>query len=72
MRFEDAVLHGCIPLLIMDRTHAALESVLDLDSFTLRINEAAVDEHLPSLLKAISTDQVGCGGVTYGVLGPGG
>ncbi|KAG2489065.1 hypothetical protein HYH03_012501 [Edaphochlamys debaryana] len=58
MRMEDAVLHGCLPLIIMDRTHALFESILDLDSFSLRIEEAAVNEHLPNLLKAISQGQI--------------
>ncbi|KAG2488355.1 hypothetical protein HYH03_013045 [Edaphochlamys debaryana] len=58
MRFEDAVLHGCLPLIIMDRTHALFESILDIDSFSIRIKEAAVDEHLPSLLKSISPEQI--------------
>ncbi|KAG2488357.1 hypothetical protein HYH03_013047 [Edaphochlamys debaryana] len=58
MRFEDAVLHGCLPLIIMDRTHALFESILDIDSFSIRIKEAAVDEHLPSLLKSFSPEQI--------------
>ncbi|GFR45050.1 hypothetical protein Agub_g6421 [Astrephomene gubernaculifera] len=58
MRFEDAVLHGCLPLILMDHTHAVFESVVDIDAFSLRINEEAVDEHLPLLLKAISPEQI--------------
>ncbi|PNH08721.1 hypothetical protein TSOC_004706 [Tetrabaena socialis] len=58
MRFEDAVLHGCLPLIIMDNTHAVFESIVDIDSFSLRITEAAVNEHLPYVLKAISADQI--------------
>ncbi|PNW76519.1 hypothetical protein CHLRE_11g467660v5 [Chlamydomonas reinhardtii] len=58
MRFEDAVLHGCLPLVIMDRTHAVFESILDIDGFSLRISEAALDEHLPALLKAIAPEQI--------------
>ncbi|KAG2488354.1 hypothetical protein HYH03_013044 [Edaphochlamys debaryana] len=58
MRFEDAVLHGCIPLIIMDRTHVIFESILDIDSFAIRINEASVNDHLPNILNAISDEQV--------------
>ncbi|GIL93384.1 hypothetical protein Vretimale_17471 [Volvox reticuliferus] len=58
MRFEDAVLHGCLPLIIMDGTHAVFESIVDLDAFSLRISENAVNEHLPQLLMAISPDQI--------------
>ncbi|GAX75783.1 hypothetical protein CEUSTIGMA_g3226.t1 [Chlamydomonas eustigma] len=36
-RFEDAVLHGCIPVIIMDNTQVPFESILDLQSFAVRI-----------------------------------
>ncbi|KAG2493469.1 hypothetical protein HYH03_008286 [Edaphochlamys debaryana] len=58
MRFEDAVLHGCLPLIIMDHTHALFESILDIDSFSLRIRESAVNDHLPNLLSAIAPEQI--------------
>ena len=38
-RAEDAVLHGCIPVVIMDDVHAVYESILDWDGFAVRINE---------------------------------
>ena len=41
-RLEDAVLHGCIPVIIADRVHAVFESVLDIDSFAVRVAEADV------------------------------
>ncbi|KXZ53466.1 hypothetical protein GPECTOR_7g916 [Gonium pectorale] len=52
-RLEDAVLHGCIPVIIMDRVHAVFESILDVDSFSVRIAEANVDRIL-EILKAVS------------------
>ncbi|KXZ48538.1 hypothetical protein GPECTOR_27g709 [Gonium pectorale] len=58
MRMEDAVLHGCLPLIIQDRVHTVFETVLDIDSFSIRITEDAVDEHLPRLLKAIAPEQI--------------
>ncbi|EFJ49814.1 acetylglucosaminyltransferase [Volvox carteri f. nagariensis] len=57
-RFEDAVLHGCLPLIIVDNTHVLFESIIDVDSFSLRISEAALNEYLPHLLTAISPDQI--------------
>ena len=38
-RAEDAVLHGCIPFVIMDNTHAVFESILDWDTFSIRIKQ---------------------------------
>ncbi|KAG2481857.1 hypothetical protein HYH03_019181 [Edaphochlamys debaryana] len=51
-RLEDAVLHGCIPVIIFDRVHAVFESILDLDSFSVRIAEADVEKIL-DILKAL-------------------
>ena len=42
-RAEDSVLHGCIPVVIMDNVHAVLESILDWDRFGLRVNERRYD-----------------------------
>ena len=36
-RAEDAVLHGCVPVVIMDGVHVVFESVLDWSSFSVRI-----------------------------------
>ena len=33
------MLHGCIPVVVMDEVHAVLESILDWDRFGLRITE---------------------------------
>ncbi len=51
-RAEDAVLHGCIPVVIMDNVHAVLESALDWDSFALRINERSAED-LPVVLRSL-------------------
>ena len=42
------MLHGCIPVVIMDNVHAVFESILDWDSFSVRIQE----EFLESLPQA--------------------
>ncbi len=51
------MLHGCIPVVIMDNVHAVLESALDWDSFALRINERSAED-LPQILKSLSPDRV--------------
>ncbi|KAG1665166.1 hypothetical protein FOA52_005547 [Chlamydomonas sp. UWO 241] len=56
-RAEDAVLHGCIPVVIMDRVHAVFESILDWDLFSVRVAESEV-ESLPQILAAISDARV--------------
>uniref|UniRef100_A0A7R9V264 Exostosin GT47 domain-containing protein n=1 Tax=Chlamydomonas euryale TaxID=1486919 RepID=A0A7R9V264_9CHLO len=56
-RAEDAVLHGCIPVVVMDRVHAVFESVLNWDLFSVRVAEAEV-ERLPEILAAIPEDKV--------------
>jgi hypothetical protein len=57
MRAEDAVLHGCIPVVIMDEVHAVYESIPDWDSFSVRVNQASV-KHLPEILLSIPKDKV--------------
>jgi hypothetical protein len=47
-RAEDAILHGCIPVIIMDEVHAVYESILDWDGFSLRINQDSV-QYLPQV-----------------------
>jgi hypothetical protein len=49
---EDAILHGCIPVIIQDNVHLPFETILDYDSFSVRIDEGAAS-HLPHILKAI-------------------
>ena len=36
-RFEDAVLHGCIPVILQDGVHTPWESVLDAQSYSIRV-----------------------------------
>ena len=35
-RFPDAMLHGCIPVIIMDNTHGPYENILDYSQVTTR------------------------------------
>ncbi|KAG2491270.1 hypothetical protein HYH03_010277 [Edaphochlamys debaryana] len=57
-RAEDAILHGCIPLVIMDGVHAAFESIIEWDAFALRVREEAVNEDLPKFLLSFSREQL--------------
>lgn len=43
-RLEDAVLHGCVPVIIMDNVHVSFESVIDYASFAIRINETQLEQ----------------------------
>eukprot|EP00798_Chlamydomonas_sp_ICE-L_P028399 gene28399-31534_t len=56
-RAEDAILHGCIPFVIMDNVHAVFESVLDWSKFSIRINESDI-ARTPDILSAITDAQV--------------
>lgn len=49
-RAEDAILHGCVPVVIMDGVHVVYESILDWSSFSIRIPEADIDQTLEILL----------------------
>jgi Exostosin family len=43
-RAEDAVLHGCIPVLIQDRVEEKFSSVVNYSAFALRIAEADIEK----------------------------
>ncbi|GIL47978.1 hypothetical protein Vafri_4701 [Volvox africanus] len=51
-RMEDAVLHGCIPVIIIDNVHVAFESIIHVDAFTVRIDEAQLPK-IVEILQAI-------------------
>lgn len=38
-RAEDSILHGCIPVVIMDEVDPVLATALDWDSFSIRVKE---------------------------------
>ena len=57
-RFEDSVLHGCIPVIAgQDGIEMPFSSVLDMDLFTLRVDRAEL-KHIPKILKAIPQKRV--------------
>ncbi|EFJ41258.1 hypothetical protein VOLCADRAFT_119761, partial [Volvox carteri f. nagariensis] len=49
-RLEDAVLHGCIPVIVIDEVHVVFESILNVDSFAVRIDE----QQLPQILDILA------------------
>ncbi|EFN56537.1 hypothetical protein CHLNCDRAFT_51514 [Chlorella variabilis] len=55
-RMDDAMLHGCIPVIIMDNVHVSFESILDLAAFTVRIPQADA-ERLPEVLAAVPEER---------------
>ncbi|KAL4452532.1 hypothetical protein ABPG75_008194 [Micractinium tetrahymenae] len=55
-RMEDAMLHGCIPAIIVDEVDVSFESILDYSAFTVRIAEADA-EKLPEILQAIPEER---------------
>ena len=40
-RAEDAVLHGCLPVVVMDDVDPVFASILDWDSFSVRVPEVS-------------------------------
>jgi hypothetical protein len=51
------VLHGCIPVLIMDNVHGVFESLLDYSQFSVRVAQADIAK-LPAILQAIPASKV--------------
>lgn len=48
-QLEDAVLHGCIPVIIQDGIHLPFESFLDFNDFSIRIAEADIPDMITIL-----------------------
>lgn len=42
-RAEDAILHGCIPVIIQDRVEEKFSNIVDYSAFSLRIAEADIE-----------------------------
>ncbi|KAI3425325.1 hypothetical protein D9Q98_009089 [Chlorella vulgaris] len=51
-RMDDATLHGCIPVIIMDNVHVSFESIIDVTQFSIRVPQADL-EKLPEILQAV-------------------
>ncbi|EFN55367.1 hypothetical protein CHLNCDRAFT_52572 [Chlorella variabilis] len=56
-RFEDAVQHGCLPVIIQDEVHLAFESIIDYRKFVVRIQQKDM-ERVPEILGAIPPEKV--------------
>eukprot|EP00208_Stichococcus_sp_RCC1054_P003318 CAMPEP_0206142432 /NCGR_PEP_ID=MMETSP1473-20131121/16814_1 /ASSEMBLY_ACC=CAM_ASM_001109 /TAXON_ID=1461547 /ORGANISM="Stichococcus sp, Strain RCC1054" /LENGTH=314 /DNA_ID=CAMNT_0053537429 /DNA_START=144 /DNA_END=1089 /DNA_ORIENTATION=+ len=55
-RADDAILHGCLPVIVQDGVQEKFESLLDYAAFSIRIPEADL-ESLPEILHAIPATQ---------------
>ena len=54
---EDAVLHGCIPVILQDGIHTPWETVLDWTSYAIRVPRSQM-ARLPDILRAISARDI--------------
>lgn len=48
-RMEDAMLHGCVPVIIQDQVHVPFESLLDMERFSLRLPQSALTQVLATV-----------------------
>lgn len=44
------MLHGCVPVIIMDGTHVVFETILDWSKFSVRIQEKDINSTIDVLL----------------------
>lgn len=56
-RFEDAILNGCIPLIIQDEVDLPFESIFEYEKFTLRILEKDIP-NVPAILAELSEERI--------------
>ncbi|GAX75784.1 hypothetical protein CEUSTIGMA_g3227.t1 [Chlamydomonas eustigma] len=56
-RFEDGILHGCIPVIIMDNVQVPFESILNVEAFTVRILQKDIP-HMMEILGGIPEERV--------------
>ena len=49
-RAEDSILHGCLPVVIMDDVHSLFESIIDWAGFSIRIKEEDISKTVDILL----------------------
>jgi hypothetical protein len=56
-RFEDSIMHGCIPVIIQDEVDVSFESLFDVNEFSLRIAEKDIDQ-IPEILQSISLERI--------------
>jgi hypothetical protein len=56
-RFDDAVVHGCIPVIIIDDVHVGFESIIDVSLFALRIKFEDI-ERIPEILLAVEIEEI--------------
>ena len=57
-RMEEAILHGCIPLIIQDDILVPFETSLDISQFAIRYERSKLGQ-LIEFLKSVSDEEVG-------------
>ena len=56
-RFEDSILHGCIPVIIIDNVLGDFESILHIEEFSLRVSFEDMS-NLPNILLSVSEEDI--------------
>ncbi|KAL4427651.1 hypothetical protein ABPG75_001740 [Micractinium tetrahymenae] len=56
-RFEDGLMNGCIPVIIIDNVQLTWHSIMDLDAYSLRVAQKDM-ARLPEILKAVPPKDV--------------
>lgn len=56
-RFEDAILHGCIPVIIQDGVEVSWSSLLDLGKVSMRVEQKDM-LRIPEILAAVPPERV--------------
>lgn len=56
-RFEDAIVHGCIPVIIMDDVLVSFQTIIDVDAFSFRVPVKDMG-NLPEILKSVPQDDI--------------
>lgn len=56
-RLEDAILNGCIPVIIQDEVDLPFESIFEYEKFSVRISEKDIP-NVPTILSQISDDTI--------------
>ncbi|MEW5312044.1 MAG: hypothetical protein WDW38_003706 [Sanguina aurantia] len=56
-RMEDALLNGAIPVVILDDTHVALESLLDFSQFVVRVAQRDL-ANLAAIIAAVTPERI--------------
>jgi hypothetical protein len=56
-RFDDSILHGCIPVIVINETVGPWGTEMDWEAFSIRISPQNISQ-IPTILKAVPEDKV--------------